>query len=272
MANSIDGSISEFSSYGAIHSVTHPRPQSSHSPSQLSQQRLGSTLYQHHQLINLPASVKLAALIKGHLCRRLLATSEVQSIVKTIKDCRSLLPARLTAKTSATHSTTQPLTSLQDLNFQERLLDQWQAALLDIHKIFFELHVSRRIPLIYQSEVQMKAKAHQKQQQQQQSVQQSKARVVRRASNKEQPSKRRISAVTQRVIERKKVQKAAADSVTTTKTDKNTTTVTLKKAVLAPTFAASSPKKSTQSTSGRVTKTYLRQSPRRSVESPRRKK
>lgn len=113
-----------YSSYGAIHSVTHPRPQSSHSPSQLSQQRLGSTLYQHHQLINLPASVKLAALIKGHLCRRLLATSEVQSIVKTIKDCRSLLPARLTAKTSATHSTTQPLMSLQDLNFQERLLDQ----------------------------------------------------------------------------------------------------------------------------------------------------
>lgn len=83
---------------------------------------------------------------------------------------------------------------------------QWQAALLDIHEIFFELPVDKRISLISQSEImeaQSKAKALQKQQQQQ-----TKAKVVRRASNKEQqPPKRRISAVTQKVIDRKKVQK-----------------------------------------------------------------
>ena len=45
--------------------------------------------------------------------------------------------------------------------------------------------------------------------------------------------------------------RAAVDSVTTTKVDKNVSTVKLKKAVLAPTFAANSPKKSTQSASGR---------------------
>lgn len=91
------------------------------------------------------------------------------------------------------------------------LFSQWQAALMDIHEIFFELPNDKRISLIYQSELmeaQKKAKAQQKHQQQ--AIQtQPKARTVQRsASNKEQqPPKRRISAVTQRVIERKKVQK-----------------------------------------------------------------
>ena len=114
-----------YSSYGAIHSVTHPRPATAHSPNQPSQSsRISSSSYQHQQLINTPESAKLAALIKGHLCRRLLSTSKVQSIVKTIKDCQSLLPSRPAVRSSVSRSTNQPLMSLQDLNFQERLLDQ----------------------------------------------------------------------------------------------------------------------------------------------------
>ena len=96
--------------YGAIHSATHPRPATASSPAH-----------------TLPAQVKtqsssgvgarLAAVIRGHLCRRLLSTCKVQSIVKTIHDCRSLLPQYRLAEG-------EPLMSVQDINFQQRLIDQ----------------------------------------------------------------------------------------------------------------------------------------------------
>ena len=65
------------------------------------------------------SGARLAALIRGHLCRRLLATCKVQSIVKTIHDCHNLF-AQCSEQAAAGHN----MMSLQDHSFQQRLHDQ----------------------------------------------------------------------------------------------------------------------------------------------------
>ncbi|XP_067928598.1 serine-rich adhesin for platelets-like isoform X2 [Watersipora subatra] len=228
----VDESISEYSSYGAIHSVTHPRPSTAHSaggsPIPSPGVSPASALHRPTPSRGSASSSLLFAVIKGHLCRRLFATCKVQTIVKTIHDCHNLL-----SQYSWQPAAVPTADTLQDVNFQQRLLDQLEAALLDIHEIFFELPVDKRIALIQQSEImQAKVKA------QQQKV---KSKVMRKSSIKEQqPPKRRISPATQKVMDRKKVQKASAD---TNLTNKSTVSTTLKKAVFAPTFAANSPQR-----------------------------
>jgi len=114
------------SSYGGIHSSTHPRPSTglaaspSYPPNVLHSQSVSHSMLVASAQSRPSSTARLAAVIRGHLCRRLLSTSKVQSIVKTIKDCQTLLPYK--ADSSATRHS-QTLT-LQDINFQERLLDQ----------------------------------------------------------------------------------------------------------------------------------------------------
>lgn len=107
---------------GGIHSVSHPKAPASHLPA--TQSYISADKYltkASNQRAAIDHSDRIAAIVKGHLCRRLLKTGKVQLIVKTIRDCQTLL---VDSPLNSKSGNTQKPMSIQDLNFQERLLDQ----------------------------------------------------------------------------------------------------------------------------------------------------
>ncbi|ESP01393.1 hypothetical protein LOTGIDRAFT_157573 [Lottia gigantea] len=89
---------------------------------------------------------KVTALARGFLTRRLLKSEKVQELIKTIRDTREF---------AFSFQSETPIKSgsfsNQDRNLLERIIAQLQAALLDVHEIFFVLPVSDRMELIRQT-------------------------------------------------------------------------------------------------------------------------
>ncbi|KAK3784005.1 hypothetical protein RRG08_025200 [Elysia crispata] len=89
---------------------------------------------------------KVSAVAKGFLTRCLLHSDKVQELVKTIKDTREFA-FKFQTETPVKKGVFTP----QDRALLERIVAQLQAALLDIHEIFFELPCSERMALIEQT-------------------------------------------------------------------------------------------------------------------------
>ncbi|BFZ03799.1 hypothetical protein BsWGS_06837 [Bradybaena similaris] len=100
---------------------------------------------------------KLTAAAKGFLTRCLMRSDKVQKLIKTIRDTREF---------AFSFQTETPIKkgvfTSQDKVLLERIIAQLQAALLDIHEIFFEMPITDRLILIEQtraSEQEKRAKA-----------------------------------------------------------------------------------------------------------------
>lgn len=95
----------------------------------------------------------MSAYVKGYLTRRLLKTEKVQEIVRTIQDTKQF---------AYSFQTETPIKrgvfSHQDRDLLDRIIAQLQAALLDIHEIFFEIPVQERMALIAHSRQLMEEK------------------------------------------------------------------------------------------------------------------
>ncbi|KAL8565050.1 hypothetical protein ACOMHN_003426 [Nucella lapillus] len=89
---------------------------------------------------------KLTAAAKGFVCRRLLLSDKVQDLVKTIKDTREFAFS-FQSETPIRQGTF----SNQDRTLLERIVAQLQAALLDVHEIFFDTPVAEQMSLIEQT-------------------------------------------------------------------------------------------------------------------------
>ncbi|XP_013065361.2 uncharacterized protein LOC106054138 isoform X2 [Biomphalaria glabrata] len=89
---------------------------------------------------------KVSAAAKGFLTRCLFRSDKVQELIKTIHDTREF---------AYNFQTETPIKkgvfTTQDTALLERIIAQLQAALLDIHEIFFEIPVSERMALIEQT-------------------------------------------------------------------------------------------------------------------------
>ncbi|XP_071107273.1 centriolar coiled-coil protein of 110 kDa-like isoform X2 [Haliotis cracherodii] len=90
-----------------------------------------------------PKFDRICAVAKGFLTRRLLQSEKVQELLVTIKDTRDF---------AFSFSSETPIKrgnfSNQDRDLLERIIAQLQAALLDIHEIFFEIPMAERMSLI----------------------------------------------------------------------------------------------------------------------------
>ncbi|XP_014661509.1 PREDICTED: uncharacterized protein LOC106804722 isoform X2 [Priapulus caudatus] len=86
---------------------------------------------------------RISALVKGYLTRRLLSTDRVKSIIKTIKDT-----VEFTVNFASDTTTQPPHAALQDLEFQQRLLSQLEAALFDLHDIFHTISTKEKMAII----------------------------------------------------------------------------------------------------------------------------
>nr|KAG5709490.1 hypothetical protein BaRGS_023172 [Batillaria attramentaria] len=89
---------------------------------------------------------KLTATGRGFLTRCLLNSDKVQGLVKTIKDTREFA----FSFQSETPIKKGNFTS-QDRNLLERIVAQLQAALLDVHEIFFDTSIPEQMALIEQT-------------------------------------------------------------------------------------------------------------------------
>ncbi|XP_059156814.1 uncharacterized protein LOC131941545 isoform X2 [Physella acuta] len=91
---------------------------------------------------------RVSAVAKGFLTRCLLRSDKVQELIKTIHDTREF---------AFNFQTETPIKkgvfSSQDRALLERIVAQLQAALLDIHEIFFEIPPSDRMALIEQTRI-----------------------------------------------------------------------------------------------------------------------
>lgn len=100
-----------------------------------------------------PCFERVSAYVKGYLTRRLLKTEKVQEIVRTIQDTKQF---------AYSFQTETPIKrgvfSHQDRDLLDRIIAQLQAALLDIHEIFFEIPVHERMALIAHSRQLMEEK------------------------------------------------------------------------------------------------------------------
>lgn len=139
-----------------------------------------------------PCFDKLSACVKGYLTRRLLVTEKVQEMVKTISDtkcfARSFQQETPIKKGQVNH---------QDRDLLDRIIAQLQAALLDIHEIFFDIPMWERMQII----------AHDRQVRDERRLRESGA-TTRSSVSTSQP---RISSATLKAIERKrKAQEAEA--------------------------------------------------------------
>ncbi|XP_056018756.1 uncharacterized protein LOC125670995 isoform X2 [Ostrea edulis] len=126
----------------------------------------------------------VSACVKGYLTRRLLKTEKVQEIIKTIQDTK-----QFACSFQSETPIKRGMFSHQDSDLLDRIIAQLQAALLDIHDIFFEIPVHERMALITQSRQLMKEK------------QLRGSTTVRTSDSTSQP---RISSATLKVIERKR--------------------------------------------------------------------
>lgn len=133
---------------------------------------------------------KLSAVAKGFLTRCLLQSDKVQELIKTIKDTREFA-FKFQTETPVKKGVFTP----QDRALLERIVAQLQAALLDIHEIFFEIPCSERMAMIEQT----RKKVYDKR--------------VKMSEDSLRGSGPRISQATLKALERKKRAKEAEASV-----------------------------------------------------------
>ncbi|GFR92743.1 centriolar coiled-coil protein of 110 kDa [Elysia marginata] len=115
-----------------------------------------STQHRRDMRISIPPEVhtpemqakfaKVSAVAKGFLTRCLLQSDKVQELVKTIKDTREFA-FKFQTETPVKKGVFTP----QDRSLLERIVAQLQAALLDVHEIFFEIPCGERMALIEQT-------------------------------------------------------------------------------------------------------------------------
>nr|XP_002121364.1 dentin sialophosphoprotein-like isoform X1 [Ciona intestinalis] len=101
-----------------------------------------------------PSFCKLSALIKGHLTRRLLRSRPAQDIMQTIRDTsRTILSIKSDEVSNLANSNGSNESSKQDETFLDRLFLQLQAAMYELHELFFETSVQERMEIISQSRI-----------------------------------------------------------------------------------------------------------------------
>ncbi|XP_078319855.1 uncharacterized protein LOC111119859 isoform X3 [Crassostrea virginica] len=131
-----------------------------------------------------PCFDRVSACVKGYLTRRLLKTEKVQEIIRTVQDTKQF---------AYSFQTETPIKrgvfSHQDRDLLDRIIAQLQAALLDIHEIFFEIPVQEKMALI----------AHSRQLMEEKRLRDSS--TVRTSVSTSQP---RISSATLKAMERKR--------------------------------------------------------------------
>ncbi|KAK6171329.1 hypothetical protein SNE40_019543 [Patella caerulea] len=123
---------------------------------------------------------KVTALAKGFLTRRLFHSEKVQELIKTIRDTREFafsFQSETPIKTGTF--------SNQDRNLLERIIAQLEAALLDIHEIFFIIPIPEKMELIHQTRIKEQQKRY-------------------HGASSMRDSGRKVSSATLKAIERKK--------------------------------------------------------------------
>ncbi|XP_066291299.1 centriolar coiled-coil protein of 110 kDa-like isoform X2 [Branchiostoma lanceolatum] len=151
-----------------------------------------------HDMTAVPPNVqskfeRLSAAVKGYLTRRLLRTEKVQALRKTIKDTTELIMS-LQQETPIRKG----MVTTQDAELVQRVMVQLQAALLEVHDVFFQLPVQGQMVIISQD----------RNIQEERSMKMNKAEA--RAAEK-RPS--RLSSATQKALQRKRQIRAAEAAV-----------------------------------------------------------
>ncbi|CAC5424654.1 CCP110 [Mytilus coruscus] len=143
---------------------------------------------------------RVSACVKGYLTRRLLVTEKVQEVVKTISDTKCFarsFQAETPIKKGQVNN--------QDRDLLDRIIAQLQAALLDIHEIFFDIPVWERMQII----------DHDRQLRGERRLRESGA-TTRSSVSSSQP---RISSATLKAMERKRKAQEAESAVFGESTD-----------------------------------------------------
>ncbi|CAH1273165.1 CCP110 [Branchiostoma lanceolatum] len=136
---------------------------------------------------------RLSAAVKGYLTRRLLRTEKMQALRKTIKDTTELIMS-LQQETPIRKG----MVTTQDAELVQRVMVQLQAALLEVHDVFFQLPVQGQMVIISQD----------RNIQEERRMKMNKAEA--RAAEK-RPS--RLSSATQKALQRKRQIRAAEAAV-----------------------------------------------------------
>ncbi|KAH9502359.1 hypothetical protein Btru_073532, partial [Bulinus truncatus] len=136
-------------------SPSQPSP-SIHRPLVIRSPLKATSLFQHDEIIAISTKLlvpemkakfeKVSAVAKGFLTRCLLRSDKVQELFKTIHDTREFA-FNFQTETPIKKGKFTP----QDTALLERIIVQLQAALLDIHEIFFVIPASERMALIEQT-------------------------------------------------------------------------------------------------------------------------
>ncbi|XP_071132659.1 serine-rich adhesin for platelets-like isoform X4 [Mytilus edulis] len=137
---------------------------------------------------------RVSACVKGYLTRRLLVTEKVQEVVKTISDTKCFarsFQAETPIKKGQVNN--------QDRDLLDRIIAQLQAALLDVHEIFFDIPVWERMQII----------DHDRQVRDERRLRESGA-TTRSSVSSSQP---RISSATLKAMERKRKAQEAESAV-----------------------------------------------------------
>ncbi|XP_078612096.1 uncharacterized protein LOC144882271 isoform X2 [Branchiostoma floridae x Branchiostoma japonicum] len=136
---------------------------------------------------------RLSAAVKGYLTRRLLRTEKLQALRKTIKDTTELIMT-LQQETPIRKG----MVTTQDAELVQRVMVQLQAALLEVHDVFFQLPVQGQMAII----------SHDRNIQEERKMKMNKAEP--KAAEK-RPS--RLSSATQKALQRKRQIRAAEAAV-----------------------------------------------------------
>ncbi|XP_035695142.1 uncharacterized protein LOC118428945 isoform X2 [Branchiostoma floridae] len=151
-----------------------------------------------HDLTDVPPRLqskfeRLSAAVKGYLTRRLLRTEKLQALRKTIKDTTELIMS-LQQETPIRKG----MVTTQDAELVQRVMVQLQAALLEVHDVFFQLPVQGQMVII----------SHDRNIQEERKMKMNKAEP--KAAEK-RPS--RLSSATQKALQRKRQIRAAEAAV-----------------------------------------------------------
>ncbi|XP_078691048.1 uncharacterized protein LOC144921681 isoform X2 [Branchiostoma floridae x Branchiostoma belcheri] len=136
---------------------------------------------------------QLSAAVKGYLTRRLLRTEKVQALRKTIKDTTELIMS-LQQETPIRKG----MVTTQDAELVQRVMVQLQAALLEVHDVFFQLPVQGQMAII----------SHDRDIQEERRMKMNKPES---AAAEKRPS--RLSSATQKALQRKRQIRAAEAAV-----------------------------------------------------------
>ncbi|XP_032086086.1 centriolar coiled-coil protein of 110 kDa isoform X2 [Thamnophis elegans] len=136
---------------------------------------------------------KISALAKGFLTRRLLQTEKLKHLRQTVHDTMEFIKNFQSEALSKRGNL-----PTQDANLQERVVAQLQAALYDIHDIFFKMEASERMSILRQDREILKEK-------------------MLRQLDKAKAPRVTLSTATQKSLDRKKSTKAAEMGVSNKK-------------------------------------------------------